>query len=91
MHFFGTVTLSHVFMYLFPALVFAILLGLLLGYSHLRSDGAEESKSRITKRHPEGIEERNAPFPLGMILIILATVLWGFCYILFTGIYGVVI
>jgi hypothetical protein len=36
-----------------------------------------------------GIEERNAPFPLVLILIIGGTVVWGFLYIILYGVLGV--
>jgi hypothetical protein len=91
MRFFELLNILHVFMYLLPGLLFIIILGLLLGYSHFRSEDAEESKSRIIKRFPEGLQDRGAPFPLGMTLIIVGTVLWSIFYILGIGIYKVVI
>jgi hypothetical protein len=41
--------------------------------------------------YPEGIESRNAPFPLAMTFIIAGTVAWAFFYILFMGMFQVVI
>jgi len=91
MRFFDLVNTLHVFMYLFPGLLFALILGLLLGYSHFRSEDAEGSKTRVIKRFPEDLQDRQAPFPLGMTIIIAGTVLWGVFYILGIGIFKVVI
>jgi hypothetical protein len=44
---------------------------------------------KVIERYPGGIEGRNAPFPLVLILIILGTVLWAYFYILVTGLLGV--
>jgi hypothetical protein len=38
---------------------------------------------------PEDIEDRQAPFPLSLILIIAGTVVWAFFYILVIGLWGV--
>ena len=50
---------------------------------------AEERKQKIIYRFPEGIEDRNAPFPLVMMLIIAGTLAWVFFYIVGTGLLGV--
>jgi hypothetical protein len=76
-------------MYLFPTLIFIVMFGLALAYSHLKSDDAEERKKKIIYRFPEGIEDRNAPFPLFMTLTIAGSVIWVFFYILVTGLLGV--
>jgi hypothetical protein len=76
-------------LYLFPTLIFIWIFGLTLAYSHLESDDAEERKQKITYRFPGDIEDRDAPFPLAMTLIIAGTVIWVFFYILMTGWLGV--
>jgi hypothetical protein len=66
-----------------------IIFGLALGYRHLQSQDAEERKKKIIYRFPEDIEDRDAPFPLAMILIIAGTLIWAFFYILGHGLLGV--
>lgn len=89
MRLFELLSIQHYVLYLFPALVTLVLLALALGYTHFRSADSEERKSRIVGSYPSGIQERNAPFPLFLILVIVGTVLWGLAYILAHGIYGV--
>jgi hypothetical protein len=72
-------------LYLVPTLMFIVLFGLLLGYRHFRSPDAEARKSEIIERFPGGIEGRNAPVPIGIMLIIAGTVIWAFFYILYYG------
>ena len=91
MRFFELLNNIHVFIYLFPALGFILLLGLALGYSHLRSGNDQKRMQKIVHSYPEGIESRNAPFPLAMTFIIAGTVVWAFFYILFMGMFQVVI
>lgn len=89
MRFFHLLNFQHIMLYLFPTLVFMIIFGLALNFSHLKSKDAEERKQKIIYRFPDGIEDRNAPFPLAMILIIAGTLIWVFFYILETGLMGV--
>ena len=91
MRHFNLLNFQHVILYLFPTLVFMVILGLALGYSHLRGKDTEERKKKIIYRFPEGIEDRDAPFPLSMMLIIAGTMAWVFFYILGTGLLGVII
>lgn len=91
MRFFDLLNNLHIFMYLFPALGFILVFGLALAFSHFRSRDAERRWNEIAHRYPEGIESRDAPFPLAMTMIIIATVVWAFFYILFVGISGLVI
>jgi hypothetical protein len=78
-------------MALFPALLGVVLVGIALSFSHFRGRASEERKERITGTYPDGIAERNAPFPLVLFLVIVGTVLWGFGYILLIGLTGEVI
>jgi hypothetical protein len=85
MRFFDLLNLQDVVLYLFPALVFVILFGLALAYSHFRTPRSEDRTNKIVYVFPDGIEDRRAPFPLALTLIIIGTVIWGFLYILVSG------
>ncbi|MFO7932129.1 MAG: hypothetical protein ACQETG_02890 [Thermodesulfobacteriota bacterium] len=85
MRFFELLNNIHIFIYLFPALAFIVVFGLALGYSHFRSEGDKRRMEEVVRRYPEGLESRNAPFPLAMTVIIIATVVWVFFYILYIG------
>lgn len=89
MRFFSLLNNQHVFLYIFPTLVFMVLLGLALGYTHFLRKNSQDRMSRVQRKYPEEIEERDAPFPLVLILIIIGTFIWGFCYILGHGLMGV--
>jgi len=89
MRFFSLLNNQHVFLYIFPTLVFMVLLGLALGYTHFSRKNSEDRMIRIHRKYPEEIEERDAPFPLVLILIIAGTFIWGVCYILGHGLMGV--
>ncbi|MEE4609396.1 MAG: hypothetical protein V2L15_10955 [Desulfobacteraceae bacterium] len=85
MRYFALLNFQHVILYFFPALIFVVLLGLSLGYSAFHRTGNEERRRRIIQRYPSGIEERNAPFPLVLILIIAGTLVWALGYTLAVG------
>ncbi len=89
MRFFSLLNNQHVFLYIFPTLVFMVLLCLALGYTHFSRKNSEDRMIRIHRKYPEEIEERDAPFPLMLILIIVGTFIWGLCYILGHGLMGV--
>ena len=89
MRFFDLLNLQDVILYVFPTLIFILIFAAALGFMHLDSRNAATRANEITCRFPDGIEERNAPFPLAMILIIAGTLLWMLFYILATGITGV--
>ncbi len=89
MRFYTLLNFQHVMAYLFPTLIFMLVFGVGLAYSHLHSQDAEERKTRIIKRFAEDIEDRDAPYPLVMMLIIAGAVIWGFFYILMHGLLGV--
>ncbi len=86
MRFFELLNFQHVMGYIFPTLVFMLVFFAGLGYRHFHTRDAEERKKRITYRFPDGIEDRDAPFPLIMVLTIAGTVLWAFFYILMHGV-----
>jgi hypothetical protein len=89
MSFFDLLSFQHVMAFLFLTLIFILIFGLALAYSHLKSDDAEERAQKIIYRYPGDIEDRDAPFPLAMMLIIAGTLIWLFFYILLMGLLGV--
>jgi hypothetical protein len=89
MRFFELLNFQQVMGYIFLTLIFILIFGLALAYSHLISDDAKEREEKIIYRFPGDIEDRDAPFPLAMMLIIAGTVVWVFFYILLTGLLGV--
>jgi uncharacterized membrane protein YdfJ with MMPL/SSD domain len=89
MRFFTLLNFQHIMLYLFPTLTFILLFGMGLAYSHFNTKDAKERTEKIIHTYPEDIEERNAPFPLVLILIIAGTFIWSFFYILGYGIWGV--
>lgn len=89
MRFFELLNFQHVMGYIFPTLIFMVVFGVGLSFSHLHTKDAEQRKTEIAGRFAEGIEDRNAPYPLVMMLIIAGAVIWGFFYILMHGLLGV--
>ena len=85
MRFFELLNFQHVILYVFPTIVFVIVFGLGLKYAHFKTARSQERMTGITGRYPEEIEERNAPFPVVLILIIAGTLAWAFFYILMHG------
>jgi hypothetical protein len=85
MRFYNLLNNQHIFMYIFPTLVLIIMLAMGFGYVHYVRKYPPGEKRLINVIYP-GIEERTAPFPLVVILIIMGTVLWGFFYTLGYGI-----
>ena len=86
MRFFTLLNFQHIILYVFPALVFIILFGFALAYSHFSGKSSEERKRKTLYHFPEGIEDRNAPFPIVLILTIIGTFMWAFLYILIIGV-----
>ena len=89
MRYFEVLNIQHFVTYLFPALVFIVIFAAGLGYAYVRCKGSEERATRIIESYPDGIEGRNAPFPLVVSLIIVGTVVWCLLYIILTGVGGV--
>ena len=86
MRLFELLNLQHVVLALFPALVFVFIFGLALAYSHLRTEKGEKRAKETYYVFPENIQDRRSPFPLALSLIIAGTLIWGFLYILVSGI-----
>jgi amino acid permease len=89
MRFFALLNFQHIMLYLFPTLTFILLFGIGLAYSHFNTKDVKEQTDKIIHTYPEDIEERNAPFPLILILIIVGTLLWAFFYTLGHGIWRI--
>ncbi len=89
MRFFELLNFQHVMGFVFPTLLFMVVFGVGLAFMHLHSHGAEERKQEITGSFVDGLREREAPYPLVMMLIIAGTFIWGFFYILMRGLLGV--
>ena len=89
MRYFELLGIYHFVMYLFPALAFIALFIIGLGYYHFHHKDSPERATGIIEEFPDGIQGRNAPFPLIVYLIIAGTVIWVFAYILLIGVLGV--
>jgi hypothetical protein len=89
MRFFNLFGFQHVVLFFFPTLILVILLYLGFARAYFQGKNSEERKKTIIHTYPDGIEERNAPFPLILILTIAGFLLWAFFYILGIGLLGV--
>ena len=85
MRFFHLLNFQHVMLYVLPTLIFMVVFGVALAYSHFKGRNDEQRKREVIYRFPDDIEDRDAPFPLSMWMIIVGTLLWAFFYILMTG------
>ena len=86
MRYFDILGLQHFIMYLFPAVAFIMLFILGLGFYYINRRDSAERESRIIERYTDGIEGRNAPFPIFLYLTIGGAVIWVLAYILLIGI-----
>lgn len=86
MRFFEVLSIQHFVMYLFPTIAFITLFIIGLGFYHINRKDSAEREARIIERFPEGIEGRNAPFPLITYLMIIGTVVWVLAYIILIGV-----
>ena len=89
MRFFHLLNFQHTMAWIFPTLIFMVVFGVGLAFAHLHGEKSEVRKKTITGRFADGIEERDAPYPLVMMLIIAGTLVWGLFYIVMHGIRGV--
>ena len=85
MRYFEVLSIQHFVMYLFPAIAFFVLFVIGLGFYHINRKDSAERESRVIERFPEGIEGRNAPFPLIAYLVLYGTIIWVIAYILLIG------
>ena len=89
MRYYYILNLQHVFLFVIPTLLFIILFAMALGFKHFWTPDSERQKKAIVHGYADGLEGRNASFPLAMLLILIGTVLWAIFYILITGWLGV--
>lgn len=89
MAFFDLLGFQHFMGYLFAGLMFLLIFGLALGYVHFHGEHTDRRMTEITGRFQDGLQDRDAPFPLFMVLIIIGVVIWGFFYIYLHGLWGV--
>jgi len=85
MRFFALLNFQHVILYIFPTLIFIIIFGLALAKSYFKRADSAERLTEIHGRYPENLEDKGAPFPVALGLMIAGTIVWGVLYILFTG------
>ncbi|MFZ3044618.1 MAG: hypothetical protein WA151_01785 [Desulfatirhabdiaceae bacterium] len=88
MRYFNLLNIQQIVLAVFPALSSVILVGVALAFTHFRGRDAENRQMRVTLIYPDGIEERNAPFPLFLFLVILGTFVWGAAFILLFALTG---
>jgi hypothetical protein len=89
MRYFALLNFQHLMAVIFSALLFMVVFGVGLAFSHFRGKDDAARQQTITGRYADGLEDRDAPFPLFMILIIAGVLVWGFFYIVMHGVYGV--
>jgi len=86
MRYFALLNIQHYIMFLFPTIAFIALFAIGLGYYYIRRQDSADRETRIIERFPDGIEGRNAPFPMIIYLILAGTVLWVLAYIILIGV-----
>ncbi len=91
MRFFELLNIQHFALYLLPAWAFIFVFAAGLSFAYFRTSESEKKRSKIIEKFPGGIEGRNAPFPLVLIMVLAGTVIWALGYILFIGLGGVII
>ena len=89
MRYFQLLGVQHFVMYLFPAVATIVLFIIGLGFYYINRKDAKTRETRIIEQYPGGIQGRNAPFPLVLILILVGTIIWGLAYIVLIGVLGV--
>ncbi len=89
MRWFALLNFQHLIAALFPTLLFMVIFGVGLAFMHLKTKDSDARQTAITGQFADDIRERNAPFPLIMILTVAGTFLWGFFYIVMHGLLGV--
>ena len=89
MRYFELLNLQHFVLYLLPTLASILIFSIGLGFYYIRRPDSAEKETRIIEEFPGGIQGRNAPFPLIVMLVIGGTVIWCLAYILLIGFLGV--
>jgi hypothetical protein len=83
--YFELLNFQHFVLYLLPALTALLLFAAALGYMHFRGKEDKDDQRPAGHVFPGGIKEQNKPFPLVLILVLSGTVIWGFGYIIISG------
>lgn len=91
MRFFELLNIQHFALYLLPAWAFILVFAAGLSFAYFRTSESEKKRTKIIEKFPGGIEGRNAPFPLVLIMIVTGTVVWAIGYILYIGLGGIII
>jgi hypothetical protein len=86
MRIFHLLNFQHVILYIFPTLIFVILLALSLEKSVFKTRKSELKQNEIQHRYPDNLREKNAPFPIIMLVTIAGSLLWAVSYVLLIGI-----
>ncbi len=89
MRLFELIGFRDVVLFLFPTLIFIIFFFLALSRAHFHRKDSEEREKTVVHQYPEGIEARNSPFPLVLILLAVGFLLWAFFYVIGIGHLGV--
>lgn len=89
--YFELLNFQHFMLYFFPALAFVLLFAAALGFVHFRRRKDAGDDGGDLHVFSGDIREGNQPFPLVLILVIGGTVVWGFGYIVVSGLLGRVI
>jgi hypothetical protein len=89
MRFFDLLNFQHIVLFLLPAFIFILLFALALGFAHFRSSQPDPHRDKVYYTFPAGIQEKQAPFPVVLFLIVTGSILWAFFYILIIGLLGV--
>jgi hypothetical protein len=89
MRFFELLNIQHIILFTLPALVFIILLGFALGYTYLGSRRNRKKVDRVHSTFPDGLKDRQSPFPLVLTMIIWGTIIWGLGYIIVIGVLNI--
>ena len=89
MRYFKLINFEHLVLYLFPTFIFICLFAVGLGFYYFHTKNSDRRMEEIIETFPEGIQGREAPFPLVVTLTIIGTIAWVVGYIIFYGITGV--
>ncbi len=82
MRLFELLNLQHMIGYFFPTLVFMLVFGAALSFSHFRSSKGTDQPGH---QFVDGLQDGHSPFPLVMMLIVAGVFIWAVAYILMYG------